>query len=336
MTEPGHDQPIEHYGVIGDLQSIALVGMNGSIDFLCWPRADSPTVFGALLDRRKGGRFQITPTFDDARQRQLYLPDTNVLLTRFLEQDGVAEISDFMWMRPDGSPGRTLVRRVKAVRGELGFRVCFDPRFDYARAGHTIETVEDGLVFVPEAGRGSALRLRSPDVALRIHEGCGVAEFRLEAGRSAAFVMEDAQGGDASPAASPDFVANAFKDTANFWTRWIGRSTYQGRWREMVHRSALALKLMTSHRFGSVLAAPTFGLPETLGGSRNWDYRYTWIRDASFTVYAFMRLGFLEEAQHFGRWASQRVMASDADHPLRIMYAIDGSEAKDEEELPHL
>ncbi|MET0741766.1 MAG: glycoside hydrolase family 15 protein, partial [Microvirga sp.] len=271
-----------------------------------------------------------------ARQRQLYLPDTNVLLTRFLEQDGVAEISDFLWMRPDGSPGRTLVRRVKAVRGELGFRVCFDPRFDYARAGHTVEPVEDGLVFVPDAGKGRALRLRSPDVALRVHEGCGVAEFRLEAGRSAGFVMEDAQDGDASPAASPDFVADAFKDTANYWTRWIGRSTYQGRWREMVHRSALALKLMTSHEFGSVLAAPTFGLPETPGGTRNWDYRYTWIRDASFTVYAFIRLGFMDEARAYMAWIHERASEPCTIGPLQLMYGIDGRHDLPEEDLSHL
>ena len=129
---------------------------------------------------------------------------------------------------------------------------------------------------------------------MRIEDGAAVAEFTLRADESASFVLEQVEPGGESPSGAPDYVADAFKDTANFWRRWVGRSTYRGRWREMVNRSALTLKLLTSRRYGSIVAAPTFGLPERVGGGRNWDYRYTWIRDASFTLYALMRLGFTE------------------------------------------
>ncbi|MBM6594072.1 glycoside hydrolase family 15 protein [Microvirga pudoricolor] len=336
MTESDRDLPIEHYGVIGDMRSLALVGTNGSIDFLCWPHFDSPTVFGALLDRKKGGRFKISPALDDAHPRQLYLSDTNILLTRFLEEDGVAEISDFMWVRSDGSPGKKLVRRAKSVQGELGFRMTFDPRFGYARVGHKVEETSEGLVFVPDTDAQPILRLRSPDAKMQVQDGAAVAEFKLRGGASAAFVLEEVEPGQDSPAAAPDFVTSAFKETANYWTNWIGRSTYQGRWREMVHRSALVLKLLTSHKYGSMVAAPTFGLPETLGGTRNWDYRYTWIRDASFTVYAFIRLGFMDEARAYMAWIHERACEPCGQGPLQLMYAIDGHHELPEEELEHL
>jgi GH15 family glucan-1,4-alpha-glucosidase len=329
-------QPIENYGVIGDLRSLALVGMDGSIDFLCWPHFDSPTLFSALLDQERGGRFQIRPLLDHARQKQIYLPDTNVLLTRFLEANGVAEISDFMWIRSDGTPGKRLVRRAKTVQGDLTYGMTFEPRFGYARTGHRVEKTSDGLVFVPDDRGLPAMRLRSPDTPLTVRNGDAVVEFRLEGGRTASFILEEAEEGQASPAEAPDFVAAAFKETANSWTRWIGRSTYQGRWREMVNRSALVLKLMTSHEFGSVIAAPTFGLPETLGGTRNWDYRYTWIRDASFTVYAFIRLGFMDEARAYMTWIHEKACEPAANGPLQLMYGIDGRHDLPETELDHL
>jgi GH15 family glucan-1,4-alpha-glucosidase len=329
-------QPIENYGVIGDLRSLALVGMNGAIDFLCWPRFDSPTLLAAMLDQEKGGHFQLHPLLNGARHKQLYLPDTNILLTRFLEPGGVAEVSDFMWIRSDGTPGKRLVRRAKTVQGELNYRMTFAPRFGYARAGHRVEETSLGLVFVPDDRDLPAMRLRSPDTKLTIEDGDGVADFRLEAGRTASFILEEAEERKPSPAEAPDFVAAAFKETANYWTQWIGRSTYQGRWREMVHRSALILKLMTSHEFGSLIAAPTFGLPETLGGSRNWDYRYTWIRDASFTVYAFIRLGFMDEARAYMKWVHNRACVPSATGPLQLMYGIDGRQELLETELDHL
>jgi GH15 family glucan-1,4-alpha-glucosidase len=328
-------QPVENYGVIGDLRTVALVGMDGSIDFMCFPRFDSPTVFAALLDDRSGGRFQIAPALRQARQKQLYLFDSNVLLSRFLSEEGVAEISDYMPL--GGAPGaHGLVRRAKTVRGEVRFRLLCAPRFDYGRAGYRTDVRGRDVYFVPARDGGSALRLRS-EVPVRVEEGAAVAEFTLAAGETAAFVLEQAPAREPSPSDAPDYVSRTFKETLNFWRRWIGRSTYRGRWREMVNRSALVLKLLTSDPHGSIVAAPTFGLPEVIGGERNWDYRYTWVRDASFTISALLRLGYREEAAAFMGWIRARCGERGGDGPpLQIMYGIDGRHELGEETLPHL
>ena len=327
-------QPIENYGIIGDLHTIALVGMDGSIDFMSFPRFDSPTVFAALLDAEKGGRFQIAPILGEPRQKQLYLPDSNVLLTRFLSAEGVAELSDFMPVE-EVSHAHNLVRRVKTIRGEIRYRMICAPRFDYARASHRIETRPGEVLFISQGQDRTALRLCT-DVPLSIENGAAVAEFTLRSNESVAFVLEQACPGEASPASTPDYVPQAFKDTVNFWRRWIGRSTYRGRWREMVSRSALTLKLLTSHSYGSIVAAPTLGIPEVIGGGRNWDYRYTWIRDASFTLYALMRLGYTQEAAAFIKWFEARCGELKADGSLQVLYGIDGRHALPEEMLAHL
>jgi GH15 family glucan-1,4-alpha-glucosidase len=327
-------QPIGNYGIIGDLHTVALVGMDGSIDFMCAPRFDSASVFVALLDDERGGRFQLAPLLEDAQRKQLYLPDTCVLLTRFLGEEGVAEVSDFMPVE-DGGRAHKVVRRAKTVRGEVPFRMVCQPRFDYARATHTAEQTPDGLRFVAGSGPPLAFLLRS-SVPVRLVDGAAVAEFTLRADESVAFVFEQVEPGGESPCGAPDYVAEAFKDTVNFWRGWVSRSTYRGRWREMVNRSALTLKLLTSRAFGSIVAAPTFGLPERVGGGRNWDYRYTWIRDASFTLYGLMRLGFTDEAAAFMRWVEDRCAELEPDGALQIMYGIDGRKLLTEETLPHL
>lgn len=324
---------IEDYGVIGDLHTAALVGYDGSIDFMCFPHFDSPSVFAALLDHRKGGRFLLAPVLPAARHKQLYLPDTNVLLTRFLSPEGVAEVSDFMPVKEAAGHAHALVRRAKTVRGEVRFRLECAPRFDYARAHHRVERQDDGVVFLSEGDDRTRLRLRS-SVPLDLKDGDAVAEFTLSAGETAAFVLEEAC--PDSPAAAPDYVPRAFKATVNFWRAWIARSTYRGRWRETVNRSALTLKLLTLQPYGSLVAAPTFGLPEEIGGERNWDYRYTWIRDASFTLYALIRLGFTEEASAFMRWIEDRCSRTHADGSLQVMYGIDGRRDLTETTLPHL
>jgi GH15 family glucan-1,4-alpha-glucosidase len=327
-------RPIEEHGVIGDLHTIALVSMDGSIDFLCAPSFDSPSVFAGLLDAERGGKFELAPVFDDPTHKQLYLPDTNVLLTRFLGEHGTAEISDFMPVE-DAGMAHNIVRRVKAVQGEVKFRMRCAPRFDYARATHTVERRGKAIVFRPDGEPALALRLHA-DVPVRTHQGDAVAEFTLREGETAAFVLEELVDGDDTPCSKRDYVADAFKSTVNFWRRWVGRATYGGRWREMVQRSALTLKLLTSKQHGSIVAAPTFGLPEQIGGARNWDYRYTWIRDASFTLYALMRLGYTDEAAAFMRWIEARCSELGADGSLEIMYAIDGRRVPAEQELPHL
>src|SRR5260370_5977816 len=325
-------QPIENHGIVGNLRTAALIDLDGTVSFFCWPRFDSPSIFASLLDDERGGSFELTPLLEGARHRQLYLPDTNVLLTRFLSPDGVAEISDFMSVG-DLDAGSRLVRRIKAVRGTIRFRMRCVPRCDYARldpkgcaeAGELIFTVGDNL----------ALRLGA-SVPVDVSEGAALSEFELAAGESAAFIREDASHGEGSVSADPGYVSAAFKETSNYWRQWVRRSTYRGRWRETVNRSALALKLLTSSEHGSMVAALTFGLPEEIGGIRNWDYRYTWIRDAAFTVYAFLRLGHVEEAKPFARWLGERGSRCGADGTLHLMYTLDGRAVLTEAELPHL
>ena len=327
-------QPIENYGVIGDLYTVALVGMDGSIDFFAFPHFDSPTVFAALLDHEKGGRFQIAPCLEDVQQKQIYLPDSNILLTRFLSADGVAEISDFMPVE-EVEQAHNLVRRVKTVRGEITFRMLCAPRFDYARASHRVEQRDGEVLFISEGADRTALRLCS-SVPLRIHNGDAIAEFTLRADEHAAFVLEWARPGEESPPQHPTMSPAASRIPSISGGDWVGRSTYQGRWREMVNRAALTLKLLVSQPYGSLVAAPTFGLPERIGGERNWDYRYTWIRDASFTLYALIRLGYTDEAAAFMRWIEDRCSELEPDGSLQIMYGIDGRHILTEELLPHL
>jgi GH15 family glucan-1,4-alpha-glucosidase len=324
-------QPIENYGIIGDLHTVALVGMNGSIDFMCYPHFDSPTLFAALLDHRKGGSFRIAPLHDGIQQKQMYLPDTNMLLTRFLSREGVAELSDFMPVQESGHAHR-LVRRIKTVKGRLKYRLLCDPRFDYGRSQHRTEVRDNGVLFVQDEKRTFFLRSQIP---VEIKDGAVVVEFILAEGQSAAFVFEEFSNGGISESENPHYVSTAFKETLNYWRRWISRCKYQGRWREMVHRSALVLKLLTSHPDGSIVAAPTFGLPEEIGGERNWDYRYVWIRDASFTVYALLRLGFIDEAKAFMGWIEKRCGELGPDGSLQIMYGIDGRHTLTEETLDH-
>jgi len=325
-------QPIENYGVIGDLHTVALVGMDGSIDFMSFPHFDSPTIFAALLDHQKGGRFKISPQLGGARQKQLYLSDTNVLLTRFLSEEGVAEISDFMPIEEGFS--HQLVRRAKTVRGEVHFSLRCEPQFDYGRVGHKVEKKNDGVLFISEGKDHLTLFLRT-SVPIRVENGVALAEFRLRAGETASFILEEIRGRDESPTSSPDYISTSFKSTVNFWRNWLSQSTYEGRWREMVNRSALLLKLLTSKPHGSIVAAPTFGLPEDLGGERNWDYRYTWIRDASFTLYGLIRLGFTEEAAAFMHWIEARCGELNSDGSLQIMYGIDGRHDLTEFTLDH-
>ncbi|MFQ5944809.1 MAG: glycoside hydrolase family 15 protein [Anaerolineae bacterium] len=327
-------QPIENYGIIGDLHTVALVGMDGSIDFMCFPHFDSPSMFARLLDHDKGGFFRVAPVLEDARHKQLYLSDTNVLLTRFLSESGVAEVSDFMPLELE-KPLHRLVRRAKTVRGEIKFRMECRPAFDYARATHRIQQSGGEVLFLSDGTDGTRLRLRG-EVPLRVSEGAAVAEFSLGAGETAAFVLEELEEGRVSPSASPEYVSEAFKQTVNWWRRWIGKSHYVGHWREMVNRSALTLKLLTSLPHGAMVAAPTFGLPEEIGGERNWDYRYTWIRDASFTLYALIRLGYTDEAGAFMRWIEERCGDLDTDGSLQTMFGLDGRRDLTEELLPHL
>jgi GH15 family glucan-1,4-alpha-glucosidase len=326
-------QPIEDYGIIGDLHSVALVGKNGSIDFMCFPYFDSPTIFAAILDDKKGGRFALAPVEKNPNLKQIYLSDSNILLTRFLFKDAVAEISDFMPVGK-GKHAHDLVRRVKSVRGDINFRMICQPRFDYGRCDHKVEKHEKDVLFIPDNEKLSALRLRGK-LPLKIENGAAIAEFKLHSGEKTSFILEEAKPGKESPSGASTYESEFFKSTLNFWRDWIGKSRYQGRWRDMVNRSALILKLLTFKPSGSIVAAPTFGLPEEIGGQRNWDYRYTWIRDASFTLYALIRLGYTRETAEFMNWIKARCDELEPDGSLQVMYGLDGRHNLPEEILSH-
>ncbi len=324
--------PIEHHGLVGDMRSAALVGRDGAVSWLCLPHFDSPSVFAALLDSEKGGCFSIAPADDGIAPRQVYWPDTNVLVTRFLHERGVLQVTDYMPVGECPQPAPRLVRVAEVVRGEMEVRVACRPAFDYARAEHTAEPAEGGVIF-----EGSGLRLGlATHCALDVEGGAATATLHLEAGDKVCFGLYVLGEGEALPPFGADVQQPLFDQTVAYWHSWIGRCTYSGRWREDVYRSALALKLMTFSPTGAIVAAPTCSLPEVVGGERNWDYRYTWLRDAAFTIYAFLRIGFTEEAEAFMRWLEARCRECIAENGLQPVYRIDGSSALEEQVLEHL
>jgi len=323
--------PIEEHGIVGDLRTVALVGTDGTVDWYCPSRFDAPSLFGALLDARKGGYFSLRSR-SSGRPKQLYLPDTNILLTRFQGAEAVGEVIDFMVPETSGT-GRArdlLVRQARAVRGRVTFELACHPAFDYGRTPHAVRLVAGvGAVFESSAGR---CVLRS-DVALKIEESGVAATFTLEEGQGVDIELE--WNGEVRPLAVGE-TEELFTRTSDFWQNWVSQSRYRGRWREMVQRSALVLKLLVYHPTGALVAAPTTSLPEQLGGGRNWDYRYSWLRDAAFTIYALMTLGFLEEAASFMEWVQRRCESATAERDVMIMYSIDGKEDIEETILDHL
>ncbi len=333
-------KPIEDYGIVGDLQTIALVSKDGSIDWCCLPQFDSPGVFAAILDRKKGGFFKIAPVHSTVR-KQVYLPDTCILVTRFADSQGVCELIDFMTPeREMNGPELTqpehthqIVRRIRVIRGEIKFKLeCF-PGFDFAREKHALRINRQGAIFL--SGK-NLLGLTSPVQLNECNAGV-MAEFTLRQDQEMTFLLRQTEVQGGQQVLDPGFNADqAFHTTVNFWQRWLSGCQYHGRWREMVQRSALTLKLLTFAPTGAIVAAPTTSLPERIGGPRNWDYRYTWIRDAAFTVYAFIRLGLTKEAEQFMKWVNARTQEAEADGSLQVMYSIDGKHDLVEEELTHL
>jgi GH15 family glucan-1,4-alpha-glucosidase len=327
--------PIAEHGLIGDLRTAALVATNGTIDWYCCPRFDAPSVFAAILDADRGGAFELAVDME-ATTRQFYVPDTNVLITRFFSTDGVAEVQDFMPIVDQVSEAdrHRLIRRVSCVRGALPFRATVAPRFGYGAESHTV-TLED-----------SQAMFRAPSLSLRLSatvpfgtDGTDVrAHFKLRQGETAVFALDQLNSGIEPRNCPPEEAEEQFRATVSFWRTWLAGSRYTGRWREMVNRSALLLKLLTYIPTGAIVAAPTTSLPEQIGGERNWDYRYVWVRDAAFCIYALLRLGFVSEAEAFMGFLEQRGRALDPDAftPLQIMYGIDGRSEIPEYELSHL
>jgi GH15 family glucan-1,4-alpha-glucosidase len=328
---------IEDYGLIGNMHTAALVGRNGSIDWLCMPHFDSPSVFAAILDEHKGGYFKIAPTATKATRKQLYWPETNVLITRFLLGDGVVEVIDYMPVGlKRGEPGfRQIIRRVEAIRGSVPVRMECYPAFNFARDEHKVDVTECGAVF-RSANLDIELTTRCK-LELK-HERGGVETIiELRQGEKAVFTLRPLDPKHkGAQVISDEMEQELFSRTLDYWHKWIGKCTYAGRWREMVHRSALTLKLCTFEPTGALVASPTCSLPESIPGPRNWDYRYTWVRDAAFSIYALLRIGFTEEAGAFMRWLEQRCHERADDGPLQIMYGIHGEHTLPEENLDHL
>ncbi len=333
MTQSGYT-PIAEHGLIGDLRTAALVGTDGRVDWFCPGRFDAPSVFGAILDTGRGGHWTIAPT-EPWTSRQFYLPDSNVLVTRFSVRSGVIEVQDCMPVLHAHDPDhrQRLVRRVVAVRGTVDMGVELSPRFDYGRAKHRAEQAGPAIVF---CGPTVSLALTT-SVPLSLDEaGDAAGGVRLARGEVATFVLDVLEGPQRPPHVSAD-AEELVAATIAFWRRWLANSRYTGRWREMVHRSALTLKLLTHEPSGAIVAAPTMALPEELGGGRNWDYRHVWVRDAAFSLYALLRLGFTDEAEAFMHWLAARAVGGggDADGPLRVVYDIDGCSTAGEEVLEH-
>ncbi len=339
MSDTRPTRPISDHGLIGDLRTAALIGSDGTIDWFCCPRFDSPSVFADLLDGDQGGAWRLYPSDSDVRTLQFYLPDSNILITRFMTDAGVAEVHDFMpVLKPhDDQHRQRLVRRVLGVRGRLSMTTTLSARPDYGREHPQTETVDGGVVI-----RSDSITLGlSASPELRCTDGDVTAEFELSEGDRALFVLEVlADDAEVTPCTDED-AFGLFQATNAFWRSWLAQSTYTGRWRETVNRSALTLKLLTHEPSGAIIAAPTTSLPEVLGGSRNWDYRYVWMRDAAFSLYALLHLGFTDEAAAFIGWLSER-LGDDQTHggedlgPLRVLYDIDGNVPADEGTLDQL
>ncbi|ADP83969.1 glycoside hydrolase family 15 protein [Pseudofrankia inefficax] len=334
--------PIADHGMIGDLQTAALVSSDGSIDWWCTPRFDSPSVFASLLDSERGGYCRLAadlPAESGLAVRQLYLSDTAVLITRFMAPSGVGEVADFMEPLDTTVPTdqHRLLRVARVVRGTLRFTFTCRPRFDYGRAPHTVTQLDRRSVLFH--GPNADLRLQATGpIAFESDSTDVSASFTLSAGEVAAVVLTSDAPGSAEPEPlSLKDLRDDLESCRRFWLTWLRSCTYRGRWKNEVYRSAITLKLLTYAPSGAPIAAATAGLPEQIGGERNWDYRYTWIRDASLSVRSLIDLGFTTEAQAFRRWLRNRLTdgGTASGEPLQIMYRIDGDPQLTEETLDH-
>lgn len=389
--------PIADHAIIGNLRTAALISLDGSVESYCIPNFDSPSVFARILDKYKGGHFSITPTVPFAT-KQNYLPNSNILQTKFLNDEGVVNVTDFLPRHGnDGDssapPLFWLIRRVEVIRGVASLRMECAPAFNYARDEHTTDFLPDDSV---EYCHQKKVRFKSPNLELDLryvseatldnlpepevnidylnlskegHLGPAVCcNLSLVEGQRVTFILRICPERVGAPEARPtqeladrlgiplealiagaskmrpqddpllnaDFLEQLFHLTHEYWNNWIRKSTYQGSWREAVNRSALALKLLIYEPTGAVVASPTFSLPEYIGGTRNWDYRASWIRDSSFTLYALIRLGFTQEANAYLEFIFDRLRDKNPDGSLQIMYTIHGGKDLPEIELSHL
>ena len=327
--------PLAAYALIGDCRSSALVGEDGSVDWLCLPRFDDASLFGRILDRGRGGHWQIMPRAP-YQVLQRYRDRTNVLQTTFATRTGRVILTDFMPLHEQhlgrhAAPGAhpRLVRVVECVGGEMTLHNDLVPAPDYGAQDASNFHIEDAHFHADSGEHHYCIVASEP-----FDDVCGT--FHLTAGRSVAFALAcDRAGGCRVPPITMDEARRIRRQTQEFWWRWIAGCRYDGPYQEPVWRSALALKLMTYSPTGAIIAAPTTSLPEALGAGRNWDYRFTWLRDASFTLYAFFQLGLTEEAHAFFEWLSESGIGRDGG-PVDNLYTLDGTRAGVERTLDHL
>lgn len=379
LRESSGYMPIEHYGLIGNMHTAALVATDGGLDFMCWPNFDSPSVFCRMLDSEKGGYFTISPPNDaHVTTKQQYLPSSTVLQTMYLNDEGVMRLIDF-FPRPkhlaplealedqhDPATGllkKWLVRRVECIRGNVDVTVKCLPAFNYARDQHTMEINADRACHGGEASqhvvfksKDLSLELRAtldrgddenemPEVRFEKVDGSGLgdaclARLKLKEGQRVSFILRDYEAEadqHTSERITTALLDKAQQDTRKYWNAWIQQCHYEGRWQEVVQRSLLILKMLTFEPTGAIVAAPTFSLPEAYGGTRNWDYRFSWVRDSSFTIYIFLRMGFRQEAEAYMHFVEERLQKNKtADGALPIMFSIWGATDMPEIELEHL
>lgn len=365
--------PIESHGIIGNMRTTALVGLDGRIDWFPFPRVDASPIFASVLDSKKGGSWVLHPSNctagkkqelnkGETRYKQYYWPDTNVLVTRFSTEDGVAQVVDYMTVRgkvdvlsrsfhkPQVScyPQR-LIRKVTGIRGSLKMFQRCAPAFDFGRQKHTLTIDEKKALFSREDDFGICVSCSEPTL-LQNRNNSLYSEFTVKQGQTIVFCLQGCcinhPAGEHCPPVKLHYGQDLlhrenkwFDQTTDYWKSWLSKCTYNGRWREEVYRSALVLKLLCVSESGAIVAAPTTSLPEAVGGERNWDYRFTWIRDAAFTLYALLRIGFTEEAQAFMSWLEARAIESQVNtqpFPLQIMYGVDGRSHLEEEVVENL
>jgi GH15 family glucan-1,4-alpha-glucosidase len=342
MIAGAHDEyrPLRDYALIGDAHTAALVSSDGSIDWLCWPRFDSPAVFCRLLDKTRGGHFRVGPAGGRAAPTRSYVENTNVLATVFSSDAGRFRLTDLMPVerlsethaREDIASSYRVLRLIEGLDGEAEVEVSFRPTFDYARAEASYD-VRDGFV-VARAGR-EVLVLSCAGKLERDASGALTCRFKISAGERRWVCLTYLADAGRAPVALPEADADAeLRRTLRYWREWSATCTYQGPYEPLVRRSALVLKLLTYEPTGALVAAPTTSLPEEVGGVRNWDYRFTWLRDSSLIIYSLQLLGYHEEATDFFDWLD--ALCIPCGRELQIMYRIDGGAHLPETKLDHL
>ncbi|KAJ5822962.1 hypothetical protein N7447_005302 [Penicillium robsamsonii] len=394
MAEPAYNA-IEDYGLIGDMHTCALISKAGSLDYMCWPVFDSPTVFCRLLDDKKGGFFSVKPykTVVDAHSKQRYLPYSNLLETRWTNEDGVATLLDYFPVTPKkgaqasrllsgycpcNEPGTNrfksglqhsgLVRKLECSRGSMELQVQLFPAFNYARDSHNtrakldddmsthrlqtvhFESETERLQLEIFADSRESDKLGFPSASFKLEERDGlrgrglVAWIRLSEGQTIHLVLHSPEKAVPSSATMAAYLLKMEEETSDYWTDWTRKCAFRGHYRETVERSLLILKLLTYKPTGAIVAAPTFSLPENVGGARNWDYRYSWVRDTAFTLYVFLKMGYSQEAEAYVNFIFERVfphafqdLDPNSKKPfLPLMFTIRGEYDIPEVELDHL